>query len=73
MALHDRVTVLIDVGTGSTREEILQVRVEGAVIDVQPDTDPVTFTEVSRKGLAIRTISVARARLIAYIEEPHRG
>lgn len=73
MALHDKVTVLIDVGAGAVREEVIVATVEGGAIDVLAETDPATFTEVTRKGLAVRTIGVARSRLVAYVEEPHRA
>lgn len=73
MALHDKVTVLIDVGAGAVRAEDVVATLHGGSIDVVADTDPATFTEVDRKGLAVRTVAVAHSRLVAYIEEPHRA
>lgn len=73
MAIRDRVRVLIDVGAGEVREEVVEATKEGGATEVYRDAHGVHITETTRNGLARRTVTVADARVVAIIEEPDRA
>lgn len=73
MAIRDRVRVLIDVGTGAVREEVVEATKEGGGVEVHRDAHGVHVTETTRNGLARRTVTVTGARVVAIIEEPDRA
>lgn len=73
MAIRDRVRVLIDVGAGEVREELVEVTKEGGTIDVYREDGRTSITETTWNGLARRTVTVADARVVAIIEEPDRA
>lgn len=73
MAIRDRVRVLIDVGAGEVREEVVEATKEGGGIDVYRADGRTNVTETTRNGLARRTVTVADERVVAIIEEPDRA
>lgn len=73
MALGDKVRVLIDVGGGNTREEVIQATKVGGRTSVTTEDEIALVKELSMNGTPIRTIRVGIHRVVAIIEEPKRG
>ena len=74
MALGERVRVLIDVGGGNTREEVIQATKAGGRTTVTTADEIALIQEVSKAGAPVRTVRVGIHRVVAIIEEPkHRG
>ena len=73
MAIRDRVRVLIDVGSGSTIEEVVEATKEGGAVETYRKDGLTYLTETTWNGLARRTVTVADARVVAIIEEPDRA
>jgi len=73
VAIRDRIRVLIDVGAGSIREEVVEATREGGAVETHRDDGLTYITETNKNGLARRTVTVADARVVAIIEEPDRA
>ena len=73
MAIRDRVRVLIDVGAGAVREEVVEATKEGGAVETYRKDGLTYLTETTWNGLARRTVTVADARVVAIIEEPDRA
>ena len=73
MAIRDKIRVLIDVGAGSTLEEVVEATKEGGAVETHRDDGLTYITETAKNGMARRTITVADARVVAIIEEPDRA
>lgn len=65
----DRVEVVVDVGDGVQRFEILATRA-GRRVEVANTRTSVEVTEVTRTGRPIRTARFLAARVVAVVEHP---
>jgi hypothetical protein len=65
----DRVEVLIDVGTGVERFEILATRA-GRRVEIQTGRGTVEVTEVTRTGQPVRSARFMATRVVAVVEHP---
>jgi hypothetical protein len=65
----DRVEVLVDVGDGVQRFEILATRA-GRRIDISNVRGTIEITEVTRSGHPVRSARFMAARVVAVVEHP---
>jgi hypothetical protein len=65
----DRVEVVVDVGDGVQRFDILATRA-GRRVEVANTRTSVEVTEVTRTGRPIRTARFLAARVVAVVEHP---
>lgn len=65
----DRVEVLVDVGTGVERFEVVATRA-GRRVDVANVRGTVEVTEVTRSGTPVRTARFMAAKVVAVVEHP---
>jgi hypothetical protein len=65
----DRVEVVVDVGDGVQRFDILATRA-GRRVEVSTSRGSVEVTEVTRSGRAVRTARFLAARVVAVVEHP---
>ena len=65
----DRVEVVVDVGTGVERFDIVAKRA-GRRIEVGGTRGTVEVTEVTRSGRAVRTARFMATRVVAVVEHP---
>jgi hypothetical protein len=65
----DRVEVLVDVGDGVQRFEILATRA-GRRIDISNVRGTIEVTEVTRSGHPVRSARFMAARVVAVVEHP---
>ena len=70
MALGDSVIVLIDIGAGKVREEIVKAGSAGGNVKVKPDASGAIVSELTRNGRELRQVRVPLSRLVAIIEQP---
>ncbi len=68
----DRVEVLVDVGGGVQRFEVLATRA-GRRIDISNVRGIVEITEVTRSGHPVRSARFMSARVVAVVEHPAQG
>ena len=67
----DRVEVVVDVGDGVQRFEILATKA-GRRVEIANSRGSVQVTEVTRSGRAVRTARFMAARVVAVVEHPAR-
>ena len=67
----DRVEVVVDVGDGVQRFEILATKA-GRRVEIANSRGSVEVTEVTRSGRAVRTARFMAARVVAVVEHPAR-
>jgi hypothetical protein len=65
----DRVEVLVDVGDGVQRFEILATRA-GRRIDISNVRGTIEVTEVTRSGHPVRSARFMAAKVVAVVEHP---
>ncbi len=65
----DRVEVVVDVGDGVQRFDILATRA-GRRVEIANARGSVEVTEVTRTGRAVRTARFLAARVVAVVEHP---
>ena len=65
----DRVEVVVDVGDGVQRFEILATRA-GRRVEISNVRGTVEVTEVTRSGGAVRTARFMSTRVVAIVEHP---
>ena len=65
----DRVEVVVDVGDGVQRFDILATRA-GRRVEIVNSRGSVEVTEVTRSGRAVRTARFMAARVVAVVEHP---
>ncbi|HVC13565.1 MAG TPA: hypothetical protein VND62_01760 [Acidimicrobiales bacterium] len=65
----DRVEVLVDVGTGVERFEVVATRA-GRRVDVANVRGTVEVTEVTRSGTPVRTARFMAVKVVAVVEHP---
>ncbi len=70
MALGDKVIVLIDMGAGKVREEVVAAGSAGGIVAKRFVEGGVTVTELTRAGREIRSVNVPAGRLVATIDAP---
>jgi len=68
--LGDKVTVIVDVGGGLTRETIVEARKAGRKVTVDVGPRKTVVTEVTRGDKPIRTLTVMSSRVVSLDEEP---
>ncbi|HLM95429.1 MAG TPA: hypothetical protein VK283_03890 [Acidimicrobiales bacterium] len=65
----DRVEVVVDVGEGVQRFDILATKA-GRRVEITNSRGSVEVTEVTRSGRAVRTARFMAARVVAVVEHP---
>jgi hypothetical protein len=65
----DRVEVVVDVGDGVQRFDILATKA-GRRVEISNSRGSVEVTEVTRSGRAVRTARFLAARVVAVVEHP---
>lgn len=65
----DRVEVVVDVGDGVQRFDILATKA-GRHVEISNSRGSVEVTEVTRSGRAVRTARFLAARVVAVVEHP---
>jgi hypothetical protein len=65
----DRVEILVDIGGGVDRFEIVATRA-GRKVDINNARGTIEVTEVTRSGEAVRTARFMAARVVAIVEHP---
>jgi hypothetical protein len=65
----DRVEVVVDVGGGVQRFDILATKA-GRRVEITNSRGSVEVTEVTRSGRAVRTARFMAARVVAVVEHP---
>lgn len=65
----DRVEIVIDVGDGVQRFEVLASRA-GRRVEVSSGRSTVEVTEVTRTGRAVRSARFMASRVVAVVEHP---
>ncbi len=70
MALGDKVIVLIDMGAGKVREEVVAAGSAGGKVETVLEHDLTSVREVTRSGRSIRSVVVPLGRLVATIDVP---
>lgn len=70
MARGDRVLVVIDIGSGQTREFSIAATQIGRRVEVSTGSRQTTVSEVTRNGTPVRTARFLTSRVVALIEEP---
>jgi uncharacterized Fe-S cluster-containing radical SAM superfamily enzyme len=65
----DRVEVVVDVGDGVLRFDILATKA-GRRVEISNSRGSVEVTEVTRSGRAVRTARFLAARVVAVVEHP---
>jgi hypothetical protein len=68
--LGDKVTVIVDVGGGLTRETIVEARKAGRKVTVDVGPRKTVVTEVTRGDKPMRTLTVMSSRVVSLDEEP---
>lgn len=70
MAKGDRVLLVVDVGSGQTREFAIEATQAGRRVEVSTGSRLTTVTEVTRNGTPVRTGRFVTSRVVALIEQP---
>jgi hypothetical protein len=68
----DRVEIVIDAGSGSTKTYEVEATRAGRRVDVTQGRGIVEVTEVTRGGTAVRTARFMASRVLALVEHPAR-
>ena len=68
----DRIEVVIDAGSGTTRTYELEATRAGRRVDVTHGRGVVEVTEYTRGGTPVRTARFMASRVIAVVEHPAR-
>jgi hypothetical protein len=68
----DRVEIVIDAGSGSTKTYEVEATRAGRRVDVTQGRGIVEVTEVTRGGTAVRTARLMASRVLALVEHPAR-
>ena len=70
MARGDRVLVVMDVGSGETRDFSIAATQAGRRVEVSTGSRQTTVTEVTRTGKPVRSATFLTSRVVALIEQP---
>lgn len=70
MARGDRVLVVMDIGSGQTREFSIAATQAGRRVEVSTGSRQTTVTEVTRTGTPVRSATFLTSRVVALIEQP---
>lgn len=73
MARGDRVLVVMDVGSGQTREFSIAATQAGRRVEVSTGSRQTTVTEVTRTGTPVRRATFLTSRVVALIEQPREA
>lgn len=66
----DRVEIVVDAGSGTTRTYEIEATRAGRRVDVSQTRGTVEVSEVTRGGTAVRTARFLSGRVIALVEHP---
>lgn len=66
----DRVEIVVDAGSGTTRTYEIEATRAGRRVDIAQTRGAVEVSEVTRGGAAIRTARFLAGRVIALVEHP---
>jgi len=73
VARGDRVLVVMDIGSGQTREFTIEATQAGRRVEVSTGSRQTTVTEVTRNGTPVRTGQFLTTRVVALIEQPREA
>lgn len=73
MARGDRVLVVMDIGSGQTREFSIAATQNGRRVEVSTGSRQTTVTEVTRNGTPVRSARFLTSRVVALIEQPREA
>ncbi len=73
MARGDRVLVVMDVGSGQTREFSIAATQAGRRVEVGTGSRQTTVTEVTRTGKPVRSATFLTSRVVALVEQPREA
>jgi hypothetical protein len=66
----DRVEIVVDAGSGTTRTYDIEATRAGRRVDIAQTRGTVEVSEVTRGGTAVRTARFLAGRVIALVEHP---
>ena len=69
----DRVEIVVDAGSGTTRTYEVQATRAGRRVDIAHTRGTVEVSEITRGGSVVRTARFLAGRVIALVEHPAAG
>jgi hypothetical protein len=73
VARGDRVLVVMDVGSGQTREFSIAATQAGRRVEVNTGSRQTTVAEVTRTGKPVRNATFLTSRVVALVEQPREA
>jgi len=70
MAKGDFVEILVDAGSGSAREYVVEATRAGRTVEVRSSRTTVEVRELTRTGGVVRTARFVAPRVLAVVEHP---